>query len=164
VRLGAESKTMKLRMISMILAASLAACGGKTKGPEPTGGGDTGGATATLYDRLGKRDAIALVVKDFVEMRVAKDNRINAFFANTDIAGLEAKLVDQICEATGGPCTYTGKDMKTVHAGMNVKESDFTALVEDLKASLDHFKVPAKEQQELIGKLATMHDAIVTAK
>jgi hemoglobin len=153
---------MKFPMMSMILAASLAACGGKAKGPETTGG-DSGG-TATLYDRLGKRDAIALVVKDFVEQRVAKDNRINAFFANADIPGLEAKLTDQICQASGGPCTYTGKDMKTAHVGMNIKDADFNALVEDLKASLDHFKVPAKEQQELIGALAPMHDAIVTAK
>lgn len=150
-------------MMSMILAASLAACGGKAKGPETTGAAGAG-ASATLYDRLGKRDAIALVVKDFVEQRVAKDNRINAFFANADIAGLEAKLVDQICQASGGPCTYTGKDMKTAHVGMNIKDADFNALVEDLKASLDHFKVPAKEQQELIGALAPMHDAIVTAK
>jgi hemoglobin len=149
-------------MMSMILAASLAACGGKARGTETTGG-DSGG-TSTLYDRLGKRDAIALVVKDFVEQRVAKDNRINAFFANADIPGLEAKLTDQICQASGGPCTYTGKDMKTAHVGMNIKDADFNALVEDLKASLDHFKVPAKEQQELIGALAPMHDAIVTAK
>ena len=153
---------MKLPMMSMILAASLAACGGKAKGPETTGG--DGGGAATLYDRLGKRDAIALVVKDFVEQRVAKDNRINAFFANADIPGLEAKLTDQICQASGGPCTYTGKDMKTAHVGMNIKDADFNALVEDLKASLDHFKVPAREQQELIGALAPMHDAIVTAK
>ena len=153
---------MKLRMMSMILAASLAACGGKAKGPDTSGDGSAAGAT--LYDRLGKRDAIALVVKDFVEQRVAKDNRINAFFANADIPGLEAKLTDQICQASGGPCTYTGKDMKTAHVGMNIKDADFNALVEDLKASLDHFKVPAKEQQELIGALAPMHDAIVTAK
>src|SRR5215470_14732329 len=150
MRLGAESKTMNVRMMSMILAASLAACGGKAKGPEPAGG-DASGATATLYDRLGKRDAIALVVKDFVEQRVAKDNRINAFIASADLAGLETKLIDQICQATGGPCTYTGKDMKTAHAGMNIKDADFNALVEDLKASLDHFKVGAAEQQELLG-------------
>lgn len=156
---------MKLRMISIVLAASLAACGGKAKAPDPGGAGSTGAApAATLYDRLGRRDAIAAVVKDFVELRVAKDNRINAFFANTDIPGLEAKLIDQICQAADGPCTYTGKDMKTVHAGMNITDAQFNALVEDLVASLKQFKVADKEQQELLGKLATMHDAIVTAK
>jgi hemoglobin len=157
---------MQLRMmwISALAVASLAACGGKAKGPEPVAGEPAGGPAATLYDRLGGKDAIAGVVKDFVEERVAKDKRINAFFANADIPGLETKLTDQICEATGGPCKYTGKDMKTAHAGMNIKDADFTAMVDDLKASLDHFKVPAKEQQELVGALGKMHDDIVTAK
>ena len=154
---------MKLRMtlMSVLAVAAIAACGGKAKT-------DTGGAmadpSASLYDRLGKKDAITAVVKDFVEERVAKDARIKSFFANADIPGLEAKLVDQICEASGGPCKYTGKDMKTAHAGMNIKEADFNALVEDLKASLDHFKVGEKEQQDLLGALAKMHDDVVTAK
>jgi hemoglobin len=119
---------------------------------------------ASLYDRLGRRDAIAGVVKDFVEERVAKDKRINAMFANTNIPDLEAKLIDQICEASGGPCKYTGKDMKTTHAGLNIKDADWSALVEDLKASLDHFKVGPQEQKDLLGALAGMHDDIVTAK
>jgi len=150
--------TFRMILISVVAAGSLAACGGKAKGPGP------GGETKPLYDRLGGKDAITAVVKDFVEQRVAKDERINAFFKNSDIPDLESKLVDQICQASGGPCKYTGKDMKTAHAGMNVKDADFNALVEDLKTSLDHFKVPAKEQQELLGALAPMHDDIVTAK
>jgi hemoglobin len=150
--------TFRMTLISVLAAGSLAACGGKAKGPEPAGD------VKSLYDRLGGKDAITAVVKDFVEQRVAKDDRINAFFNNTDIPDFESKLVDQICEASGGPCKYAGKDMKTSHAGMHVRDADFSALVEDLKASLDHFKVPAKEQQELLGALAPMHDDIVTAK
>jgi hemoglobin len=155
----------RMTIVFALAVASLAACGGKAKGSEPAAmAAAPDGKDASLYDRLGRRDAIAGVVKDFVEERVAKDNRIKAMFANTDIPALEAKLIDQICEASGGPCKYTGKDMKTVHAGMNIKDSDFNALVEDLKASLDHFKVGPKEQQDLLGALATMHDDIVTAK
>lgn len=154
---------MKLRMtlMSILAVATIAACGGKGKGTDVTSPTDP---SASLYDRLGKKDAITAVVKDFVEERVAKDARIKSFFANADIPGLENKLIDQICEASGGPCKYTGKDMKTAHAGMNVKEADFGALVEDLKASLDHFKVGQKEQDDLLGALAKMHDDIVTAK
>ena len=151
----------RMTVISMLAVATMAACGGKAKTDTGGGGGDSG---ATLYDRLGKKDAITAVVKDFVEERVAKDDRIKSFFANTDIPNLEAKLVDQICQAAKGPCTYTGKDMKTAHAGLKIKDADFNALVEDLKASLDHFKVGDQEQKELIGALATMHDDIVTAK
>ena len=154
---------LRINLVSIVVVASLAACGGKAKGTEPATS-TAMSEPASLYDRLGRRDAIAAVVKDFVEERVAKDARIKAMFANADIPGLEARLVDQICQTTGGPCTYTGKDMRTAHAGMNIKDADFTALVEDLKASLDHFKVGAREQKELLGALATMHDDIVTAK
>jgi hemoglobin len=154
---------MKTRTISttVLLAASLAACGGAARAPAPPAA-----RAASLYDRLGKRDAIALVVKDFVEQRVANDRRINGLFARADLPGLEMKLVEQICEATGGPCKYTGlyRDMKTAHAGMAIKDDDFAALVEDLTASLQQFQVGAAEQNELLAALGKMHDDIVTAK
>jgi hemoglobin len=147
-------------MMAALAAVSLSACGGKQK-PDTTGGG--GGTTDSLYDRLGKQDAITAVVDDFVA-NVAADTRINAFFANADVPHLKKMLVEQICAAAGGPCKYTGKDMKTAHQGMNVKAADFDALVEDLKKSLDKFKVPAKEQQDLLGALAPMKADIVTAQ
>ena len=143
-----------------VLAAGLAACGGKAKRPDAP----VAEPTMSLYDRLGKRDAIAEVVKDLVEQRVASDRRINLFFKTTDLPDLQAKLVDQICEATGGPCKYTGRDMRTSHAGLGIKDADLAALVEDLKTSLDQFQVGAKEQQELLAALAAMRDDIVTAK
>jgi hemoglobin len=157
---------MRTRMFVMaaVTAVSLMACGGKGKGGSTDGaGGGSAVAEKSLYDRLGGKDAITAVVEDFVG-NVAGDKRINAFFANADIPHLKQMLVDQICEATGGPCKYTGKDMKTSHNGMNVKDADFNALVEDLVKSLDKFKVPEKEKGELLGALSKMHDDIVTAK
>jgi hemoglobin len=71
----------------------------------------------SLYERLGGQPAVVAVVDEFVG-NVAKDKRINGFFAHTDITNLKTKLVEQICAATGGPCTYTGRDMKTAHAGL----------------------------------------------
>src|SRR6266516_3295778 len=115
----------------------------------------------SLYDRLGGKPNITAVVDDFV-VRVAADHRINRFFANTDVPSFKAKLVDQICEASGGPCKYTGKDMKTTHAGMGVTDADFDALVGDLVATLDKFKVPEKEKGELLGVLGPMKKDIVT--
>ena len=115
----------------------------------------------SLYDRRGGKPAITAVVDDFV-VRIAVDRRINRFFANTDVPSFKAKLVDQICEASGGPCKYTGKDMKTAHAGMGVGNADFDALVEDLVATLDKFKVPEKEKGELLSVLGPMRKDIVT--
>lgn len=152
---------MKLRSIMFALSLTAAACGGKKSGTTTTASHTEG---KSLYDRLGGVDAIKAVVKDFVEERVAKDNRINARFMNTDIPKLEGLLTDQICAATGGPCTYTGRNMKEAHAGMGITEAEFTALVEDLTASLNKFNVPKPEQDELIGALAKMHDDIVEKK
>jgi hemoglobin len=119
----------------------------------------------SLYDRLGGKTAISAVVDQFVS-NVAADSRINSYFKATAadpdrLAGFKSKLVDQICEASGGPCKYTGKDMKTAHAGMGITGADFDALVEDLKTALDKFKVGAKEQSDLLGALAPMKKDIV---
>ena len=85
----------------------------------------------SLFERLGGKDAIVAVVDDFVA-NVGADDRINAFFANADIPHLKQMLVDQICQATGGPCQYGGKTMAEAHKGMGVKQEHFDALVEDL--------------------------------
>lgn len=115
---------------------------------------------ASLYDRLGGKPAITAVVDEFVA-NVAADQRINGFFGNTDIPALKGHLVNQICEASGGPCKYTGRDMKTTHEGMGITEAQFNALVEDLIAALDKFKVPEKEKNELLGLLGPMKGDIV---
>lgn len=114
----------------------------------------------SLYDRLGGKDAITAVVDDFVG-NVAADKRINGFFARADIPRLKHNLVDQLCAATGGPCVYTGKDMRTAHKGMGITDADFNALVEDLTKSLNKFNVPAKEQGELLGILGPLKPQIV---
>jgi hemoglobin len=114
----------------------------------------------SLYDRLGGKPAITAVVDDFVG-NVAADDRISHFFAHTDISRLKMLLVEQICAGTGGPCTYAGRDMKTTHQGMNITDADFNALVGDLVKSLDKFKVPEKEQGELLAILGPMKPQIV---
>jgi hemoglobin len=115
---------------------------------------------ASLYERLGGLDAITPVVDSF-SARCAGDDRINGKFARTDIPRLRKMLVDQICEATGGPCTYTGRDMRATHDGMGVTAGEFDALVEDLVATLDEFNVPKPEQDELLGLLGPMRSEIV---
>jgi hemoglobin len=114
----------------------------------------------SLYERLGGMDAITAVVEDFVA-RCAADSRINGKFARTDIARLKANLIDQVCEATGGPCTYSGRDMRTTHDGMGVTAAEFDALVGDLVATLKQFSVGESEQSELLGALAPMRVDIV---
>ncbi len=115
---------------------------------------------ASLYERLGGLDAITAVVDSF-SARCAGDDRINGKFARTDIPRLKKMLVDQVCEATGGPCTYIGRDMRQTHDGMEVTAGEFDALVEDLVGTLDEFDVPKADQDELLALLGPMRSEIV---
>ena len=114
----------------------------------------------SLYQRLGGQRAIVAVVDDFVG-NVARDKRINGFFADTDIPRLKRLLVQQICAGSGGPCVYQGRGMKQAHRGLGVNNRHFDALVEDLVKSLDKFNVPPREQKELLGLLGPMRGDIV---
>ncbi|MBA3820221.1 MAG: group 1 truncated hemoglobin [Deltaproteobacteria bacterium] len=136
-----------------------AACGGGARATSPTAAPAAQGAPA-LYDRIGGRDALVAIVDDFVATVVA-DVRITAMFAAANLSAFKAKLVDQLCEESGGPCKYTGRSMRDAHLGMRVKEADFAAFLEDLGSSLAKFKVPQREQAELRALLGRMHDAIV---
>ena len=135
----------------------------------------------TLYERLGGKEAIHTVVDDFVA-RVAADSSLKARFnfkesARTKafiargvppplaemqaVGTLKAYLTEQICEATGGPCSYVGKDMKAAHAGMGITSAEFDTVVKHLVASLDKFKVPAEEKNELLALLGPLKKDIV---
>jgi len=115
---------------------------------------------SSLYERLGGINAITAVVENFRD-RVAGDTRINQKFAKTDLGRLTRMLVDQVCEAAGGPCKYTGRSMKDAHAGMKVTSGEFDALVQDLVATLNHFKVGKKEQDEILAVLGPLQADIV---
>jgi hemoglobin len=93
-----------------------------------------GAQMATLYERLGGMDAIRAVADSFVA-RAAGDDQINAKFARTDVPHLKQNFVDQLCEATGGPCTYTGRGMREAHDGMGVTAGEFDAFMQDLEGS-----------------------------
>lgn len=126
------------------------------------------GACATmeepsLYKRLGGRDAIAFVVDDFVANLVA-DARVSGRFKALkppEVSRLKSHLSDQICEATGGPCSYLGRDMKSAHQGMRVTEAEWNATVENLVKALDKRQVQRREKDELLGALAGMKKDIV---
>jgi hemoglobin len=115
---------------------------------------------ATLYERLGGLDAITAVVDSFVA-RAAGDDRINMKFARTNIPHLKKNFADQLCEVTGGPCTYTGRSMPEAHDGMRVTAGEFDAFIQDLEGTLDELDVPATEHRELLGLLVPLRDEIV---
>ncbi len=123
-------------------------------------------ATDSLYKRLGGYDAIAAVSDDFLG-RLAADPSLSRYFVgvSTDSLGkLRQHVVNFLCKATGGPCLYTGRDMKTTHAGLKITEKDWTDMTKHLNATLDKFKVPDKERSEVLGAVAGLKADIVEEK
>jgi hemoglobin len=120
----------------------------------------------TLYKRLGGYDAIAAVTDDFIG-RLATDAQLGKFFTghSTDSTQrIRQHVVDFLCVATGGPCVYKGRDMKTAHAGLGISEADWNKGVSHLVATLDKFKVPQKEKDDLLAAASGLKNDIVDKK
>ena len=120
-------------------------------------------SAAMLYQRLGGYDAIAAVTDDFLG-RLAADKQMSRFFVGVradSLRKLRQHVVDQLCEASGGPCYYFGRSMKTVHAGLGISESDWQSAVKHLTATLDKFKVAEKERAEILAMFAGLKKDIV---
>jgi hemoglobin len=151
----------RVLMVSAALALLPAVGGSEEKPAAP--------AKPSLYDRLGGLYPISAVVDDFID-RVYVNDTLNA---NPNIAkarnqmrkpGLKVHVANLVCLTTGGPCTYTGKAMKESHAGFHITPKEWDALLVDFRASLDKFKVPAAEQQELVQIVeSTKPDIVVGA-
>ena len=117
----------------------------------------------SLYTRLGGYDAIALVVDDFIT-RLATDKRFERFFAgfsDDSKKRLRQHILDQFCAAAGGPCVYTGREMRTSHKGLGITEADWDAAAKHLVAALDKYKVPEAEKSELLAFVVSQKKDIV---
>jgi hemoglobin len=147
--------------LSLLLASgALSACA--TVEPQPT-----------LYQRInvrdgtgtlrGGRDALRLIVDDFVANVVADPVASPRFKAlpAAQVEQLKSKLADQLCEATGGPCSYYGRSMKETHAGMKITEAEWNATVAALAKALDKHRIAAKDKDEVLAALGPMKKDIV---
>ena len=144
------------------LAIALALALGCT--PPPTLDAESGAApeapTVSLYERLGGLPAITAVVDDFIG-RLRKDPVVKDRFEALNVPRFRAKLIEQVGEVSGGPQRYTGIDMLTLHTGMDITEEEFNAVVGDLTASLNAFRVPEREQRETLAAIGQLKDQIV---
>ena len=141
-------------IVTWILAASLAACAGAPRESELAGG------TELLWDALGREAGVGAVI-DGTLARAHADPAIADLFVDTDDAYLKARLLEQICAATGGGCTYTGLSMEEAHSGMQITEAEFGLFVAHLVAAMDTASVPKATQQRLVALLAPMQPEIV---
>ena len=115
---------------------------------------------ANLYQRIGEQAGIATVVDNFLA-NVGGDDRVNGRFADTDMNKLRGLLIEQVCEATGGPCKYTGKTMLAAHKGMNISEDEFGIIAAHFADAMVKADVATEDSSTIMGVLAGMHDDIV---
>jgi len=160
-----------IRILALALTLALSACAGQpreeaaTPATAPAGDGyavtpGTPQGDDALYRALGGLPAITAVVDQSL-VEIGNDLRINILFADSDMKYVRARLIEQICAATGGPCTYTGLSMEEAHSGQDVSPDEFGYFVEDLIAAMNKLKVPAKQQQDLLALLGSMQGQVV---
>ncbi len=143
-----------LLLLGAAILAAPAAFADNPAGAEPIKGD-------AVFHAFHGEEGIGRIIDDFVG-RITTDPRIAARFAGANLDRLRLELKLQVCYLTGGPCAYTGQDMKSAHAGMGLKNADFNALAEDLQKAMDKENVAFPAQNRLLARLAPMQRAIVT--
>lgn len=155
--------------IALLATTACDSTGGRGSGLVGGGGNAPTRPNDPLYFRLGGYPAIEAVSSDLVD-RLAKNPKIDLVRRNSahpwdptpqNVEKLKTLLTEFLCSATGGPQKYTGRDMRTAHAGMKITEAEFNAAAEDLAASLDKFRVPQREKDELMAIAASTKADIV---
>ena len=144
-------------MKSILLAFALVcltACSGMANKPSQPAAKDA------LYQELGRSEGITRVVDLFFQ-RLNADARINTLFAKVDHNDLRRLVIEQMCEATGGPCKYTGRSMEEAHSGLNLTNKDFDAFVEDLVTAMNEANVAKPTQKKLLAILGPMRPQVV---
>src|SRR3989454_3172839 len=149
---------MKRLTLAVVLLMTLAVCASAS-----SANANSVQEKKSLYARLGGYDAIAAVVDDFIG-RLATDKRFERFFAgfsDDSKKRLRQHILDQFCVAAGGPCVYMGRDMKTTHKGLGITDADWDVAAKHLVASLDKYKVPQTEKDELLAFVVAQKKDIV---
>jgi hemoglobin len=151
---------------TLIAAAALCAGligGGALAQAMPMASSSVPAADAQLYRTFGEKPGLVKLVDDFL-LRLLADPRTGPHFKPANQQRVKEQLVDQFCQVTGGPCIYKGADMKSSHANLDIKKSDFNALVEVLQQAMDAQGIPFTAQNQLLAQLAFMHRDIITVK
>jgi hemoglobin len=141
------SAMLKRLLIAAVMVAALCGSGAR--------------ADDSLYHDLGERENIVKFV-DIATNNWLTDERIKDTFDNLNIERFKGRLVDQLCEITGGPCKYKGRNMYLSHKGLHLDTAQFNALVEGLQDGMDSAGVPFRVQNRLLALLAPMKRDIVT--
>ncbi|MGH8568133.1 MAG: group I truncated hemoglobin [Gammaproteobacteria bacterium] len=160
--------TKSLAATLLITLLAVVGCG-EDKAPTPVADAPAPGApqkapaaSQKLFERLGGEDGIGAVV-DALLVNIGADSRLNTYFNNLDQVRFKANMVAFLCEKTGGPCSYTGGEMKSVHKSMQVTAEAFDAMMETIGKTLDEKGVAEAEKKELMDSMASYKADIVSS-
>ena len=148
---------MKKTLISLSIAAAILLFAGASMAQTTAAKDDQ------LYKAFGEKAGLVALMDDFMT-RLLADERTGPHFKPANQQRVKEQLVEQLCALGGGPCVYKGADMKSSHANLAIKKSDFHALVEVLQTSMDAKGIPFRKQGEMLALLAPMHRDIITPK
>lgn len=146
--MGLTNRYATLSALLMMLALLLGGCESLNTEPENS-----------LYQQLGEREGIANVVEDLLYL-IVEDERINQQFKGMDVAQFHRNLTDQLCELSGGPCAYTGREMRELHSDMAITDTQFNALAENLILAMEKNDIPTGAQNRLIKQLVPLYPDI----
>ncbi|SNB58584.1 hemoglobin [Marinobacter sp. es.042] len=146
--MGLTNRYATLSALLMMLALLLGGCQSLNTEPENS-----------LYQQLGEREGIANVVEDLLYL-IVEDERINQQFKGMDVAQFHRNLTDQLCELSGGPCAYTGREMRELHSDMAITDTQFNALAENLILAMEKNDIPTGAQNRLIKQLLPLYPDI----
>ena len=147
---------MKKSLISLVIATSSLLMAGASFA-------QTASQNDQLYKAFGEKAGLVTLMDDFM-VRLLADPRTGPHFKPANPQRVKEQLVDQLCVLGGGPCVYKGADMKSAHANLDIKKSDFNALVEVLQQSMDAKGIPFRTQNQMLALLAPMHRDTITVR
>jgi hemoglobin len=133
----------------------------------------------SLYDRLGGVFAIAAVIDRFSDAvvqnpivgKTSKNPALREWHTKNlgRLPGLKFMRTLWVCNVAGGPFEYTatrpGKTdvgLEEAHRDLRISPAEFDEVAAELGRTLDFFKVPQREKDEVLGAFAA-HKNEVTA-
>jgi hemoglobin len=161
--------TKSLAATLLITLLAVVGCG-EDKAPTPAAGvpapaapQKAPAASQSLFERLGGQEGLEAVV-DALLVNIGADSRIKHYFNNLNQVRFKANNVAFLCEKTGGPCSYTGAEIKRVHKSLQITSEDFDAMMEDIGKTLDEKGVAEADKKELMDILASYKADIVSSR
>jgi len=146
--MGLTNRYATLSALLMMLTLLLGGCQSLNDKPDDS-----------LYQQLGEREGIANVVEELLYL-IVDDDRINQQYKGMDVAQFHRNLTDQLCELSGGPCAYSGREMRELHADMAITDTQFNALAENLILAMEQNDIPTGAQNRLIKQLLPLYPDI----